>query len=140
MAVLRSALNDAVPRKIPYNPLEPVVLPRIKRKVRPRAWTAEREAKWRAEFGKRLTAAREIRMTTRSPKPTNLDVWRSTPRPSPVMDWLPAHTGCFLDSTVNERLYALYHLVALGRGLQFGLQFSDVRSRPGQTARPPAVS
>lgn len=112
MAVLSSALNDAVPRKIPYNPLDSVTLPRVRQKVKPRAWTAQREAKWRTGFQTRLASAKEARRATSGSRPTNLEVWRSTPRPSPVMVWLPAHTGCFLDFIENERLYALFHLVA----------------------------
>jgi integrase len=112
MAVLSVALNDAVPRKIPYNPLESVKLPRIKKKVKPRVWTAEREASWRASFQQRLAEAKEMRKETGKRTPTALDVWRSTPRPSPVMVWLPVHTGRFLDFIESERLYALFHLVA----------------------------
>jgi integrase len=112
LAVLNAALNDAVPRKIPYNPLDTVRLPRIRQKVKPRAWTAQREAKWRADFQKQLAEARETRKATGKTRPTNLEVWRSVPRPSPVMVWLPSHTGQFLDFIEGERLYALFHLVA----------------------------
>ena len=33
-------------------------------------------------------------------------------RPSPVMVWLPSHTGRFLDFIEDERLYALFCLTA----------------------------
>jgi len=112
IAELSAALNDAVPRKISYNPVESVKLPRIKQKVKPRVWTAEREAKWRADYHRGLAKAKDLRKRTGKRTPTALDVWRSTPRPSPVMVWLPAHTGHFLDFIEGERLYALFHLVA----------------------------
>jgi integrase len=112
IAVLNAALNDAVPRKISFNPVESVKLPRIKQKVKPRVWTAEREARWRADLHKRLALARELRKHSGKRTPTALDVWRSTPRPSPVMVWLPEHTGRFLDFIEGERLYALFHLTA----------------------------
>jgi len=112
MAVLRSALNDAVPRKISFNPLDSVKLPRIKQQPKPRLWTAAREAKWRADYEKRLAEARQERQRTRKNRPTGLEAWQSTPRPSPVMVWLPVHTGRFLDFIEDERLYGLFHLVA----------------------------
>jgi integrase len=101
-----------VPRKISYNPVESVKLPRIKQKVKPRVWTAEREAKWRLDCQQGLAKAKDLRKRTGKRTPTALDVWRSTPRPSPVMVWLPTHTGRFLDFIEGERLYALFHLVA----------------------------
>ncbi len=82
------------------------------KKVKQRVWTAEREASWRASFQQRLAEAKEMRKETGKRTPTALDVWRSTPRPSPVMVWLPVHTGRFLDFIESERLYALFHLVA----------------------------
>ena len=91
-ATLRAALNAACrpPAKIIYNPAKYVELPSGKR---PKAlvWTTERVARWR-QTG---------------------DV------PSAVMVWTPEQTGWFLDSIMDERLYALYHLIAL-RGLRRG--------------------
>ena len=55
-AVLRAALNAAVPGKIVVNPCDGVDLPRV-RKVRPLAWTAQREAAFRAALDKRMGAA-----------------------------------------------------------------------------------
>ncbi|RFS86794.1 site-specific integrase [Actinomadura spongiicola] len=76
-------------------------LPRIKgRRVKPYVWTAERVQRWQ-ETGK---------------------------APGPVMVWTPAQTGAFLDFAVDERLYALFHLVAF-RGLRraevAGLSWQD---------------
>ncbi|MEV5828906.1 site-specific integrase [Spirillospora sp. NPDC052242] len=90
-AVLSSALNSAVKSKrLGHNPIEHVELPRIKgRRVKPYVWTTERVERWQ-ETGK---------------------------APGPVMVWTPAQTGAFLDFASDERLYALYHLVAF-RGLR----------------------
>lgn len=103
-ATLRKALNDAIRRQrlIDTNPALFVELPTAKP---PKAliWTDERVARW-----------------------------RSTGHiPSPVMVWTPAHTGAFLDHTasVNDRLYALYHLIAftgLRRGEACGLHWDDI--------------
>jgi hypothetical protein len=95
-AVLSSAMNTAVKTKrLTHNPVEHVELPRIKgmkgRRVKPMVWTAERVARWQ-ETGE---------------------------RPGPVMVWTPAQTGAFLDFAAEERLYALFHVVAL-RGLHRG--------------------
>ncbi|WP_165970706.1 tyrosine-type recombinase/integrase [Actinomadura sp. 6K520] len=101
-AVLSSALNSAVKSKrLAHNPIEHVELPRIKgKRVKPYVWTAERVQRWQ-ETGK---------------------------APGPVMVWTPAQTGAFLDFAVDERLYALFHLVAF-RGLRraevAGLSWQD---------------
>ncbi|MDT5026079.1 MAG: hypothetical protein QOE61_2505, partial [Micromonosporaceae bacterium] len=93
-ATLRKALNDAVRKKryIESNPALFVELPSAK-PPKARVWTDERVARWK-ETGE---------------------------RPSPVMVWTPDQTGQFLDhvEAVDDRLYALYHLVAL-RGLRRG--------------------
>jgi hypothetical protein len=81
-AVLRAALNDCKALKI--NPAADIELRVPKRK--PIAWTAERVIRWR-ESGKG---------------------WK----PSPVMVWTPQQTGEFLDAIEDDRLYALYCLVA----------------------------
>ncbi|XRQ07482.1 site-specific integrase, partial [Actinomadura welshii] len=100
--MLSSALNSAVKSKrLAHNPIEHVELPRIKgRRVKPYVWTAERVQRWQ-ETGK---------------------------APGPVMVWTPAQTGAFLDFAVDERLYALFHLVAF-RGLRraevAGLSWQD---------------
>jgi integrase len=58
--------------------------------------------------------------------------WQDTGElPSPVMDWTPAPTGAFLDHVhrVADRLYPLYHLIALGglcRGEACGVHWDDL--------------
>jgi hypothetical protein len=68
---------------------------------RPRAlvWTGERALAWQREFGSRLAAARSA-----DGRISPIDIWVSTPRPSPVVvcppprprsSWKPpAGTGC----------------------------------------------
>ena len=48
-----------------------------------------------------------------------LDKLDEQERPSPVMVWTPEQTGEFLDGIQNDRLYALYHLIAY-RGTRRG--------------------
>ena len=46
--------------------------------------------------------------------------WEQTgEKPSPVMVWTPEQTGAFLDYVAEDRLYALWHLIAF-RGLRRG--------------------
>ncbi|MDQ3343800.1 MAG: site-specific integrase [Actinomycetota bacterium] len=100
-ATLRSALNAAVKQqKIDRNP---ALLVDLASATRPKAqvWTPERVAVWQ----------------------------RTGRRPSPVMVWTPDQTGAFLDSAVEDPLYALYNLIALRglrRGEAVGLSWSDV--------------
>ena len=100
-ATARSALNAAVKRrKIAHNPALYVELERS-RKPRALVWTDERVAQWQ----------------------------RTGKRPSPVMVWTPVQTGAFLDAVADDRLYALWHLIAF-RGLRRSeavwLAWSDV--------------
>lgn len=110
-AVALSALSDAVPQTLPYNPAAAVKLggKRGGRRVRPLLWTEPRVARWR-ETG-------EI--------------------PAPVMVWTAAQCGAFLDSLEasekpkrrTERLYALYHLAAytgMRRSELAGLAWADL--------------
>ena len=63
-----------------------------------------------------------------------LDIYISTPRPSPVMVWTPAQTGVFLAYARRHRLYALYHLVVfrgLRRGEACGLRRTDLSLSTG---------
>jgi len=130
-AVLRAAMNVAVPAKIATNPCDTVVLPRA-RKVRPLPWTAEREAAFRAALAKRESAAsadRDLAVAGRQA------LWADKAlRPSPVMVWMPQHTGHFLDFIEAERLFALFALVAycgLRRDEAVGLTWAEVNLDQG---------
>jgi len=110
-AVGLSALSDAVPHTLPYNPAA-AVKPggrRGGRKVKPLLWTAPRVERWQ-ETG-------EI--------------------PAPVMVWTREQCGAFLDSLEAseepkreaERLYALFHVAAycgLRRSELAGLGWADL--------------
>jgi integrase len=108
-AVLRAAMNAAVPRKIMVSPCDGVELPTAPR-VKPLAWTPQREAAFRAALDKRMRDASAERDLTTVQKQ---EMW-ATPdlRPCKVMVWLPVHTGKFLDSIEGERLFALFSLSA----------------------------
>ena len=103
LATLRVALNDAVRKRLISNNVALLVeLPPAKA---PKAllWTAERVQAWR----------------------------KTGNAPSSVMVWTPAQTGAFLDHAygVNDRLYALYHLIAfsgLRRGEACGVRWEDI--------------
>ena len=125
-AVIRAALNDAVPGRIVVNPYDGVVLPKV-RKVRPLAWTAQREAAFRGTLDKRMRAARAGGDLTTVQKQA---LWAARDlRPCPVMVWLPAHTGRFLDAIASERMFALFCLVAycgLRRDEVLGLTWAEM--------------
>lgn len=111
-AVLRAALNDAVPSKIGVSPYEGVVLPRVER-WKPLAWTAQREARFRAELDKRIrdaeaAAAADGRAFTSGERQA---IWAAPDlRPVPAMVWMPDHAGAFLDylEETGERLAVLF--------------------------------
>jgi len=130
-AVLRAAMNMAVPAKIATNPCDTVVLPRA-RKVRPLPWTDEREAAFRAALAKRESAASADRDLTVAERQA---LWADKAlRPSPVMVWMPKHTGQFLDFIETERLFALFALVAysgLRRDEAVGLAWAEVNLGQG---------
>lgn len=121
-AVLRAALNAAVPSQISVNPCDGVPLPRVPR-VRPLPWTAERESAWRAAVQRREVAAGKLASVQRQ------ELWGAPSlRPSPVMVWMPAHTGAFLDAIGGERLYALFAMAAycgMRRGELLGLTWAE---------------
>lgn len=103
-ATLRKALNDAVfrARLIPTNPALGIELAHAKR-PRARVWTAKAVEYWQAT-GK---------------------------RPSPVMVWMPAQAGRFLDHAERHDivLYAMFLLIlhrGLRRGEACGLRDHDV--------------
>ncbi|KNB50239.1 site-specific integrase [Streptomyces caatingaensis] len=90
-STLRAALNAAIAQQlITFNPAAHVELEAGKR---PKAlvWSEERILQWK----------------------------RTGEKPSPVMVWTPEHTGLFLDHVADDRLYALFHLIAF-RGLRRG--------------------
>ncbi|MEU5898936.1 tyrosine-type recombinase/integrase [Streptomyces venezuelae] len=90
-ATLRAALNDAIGQQILiFNPAAHVELDPV-RKPKALVWTDERVARWR----------------------------RTGEKPSPVMVWTPEQTGAFLDFVAEDRLYAMWHLIAF-RGLRRG--------------------
>jgi integrase len=125
-AVLRAAMNAAVPSKIMVSPCTGVELPRTTR-IRPLAWTAQREAAFRTALDKRMReGAAERNLTTVEKQ----KMWVAPDlRPCPVMVWLPAHTGQFLDSIAGERLFALFCLVAycgLRRDEVLGLSWPEL--------------
>jgi integrase len=99
-ATLRAALNEAVRRHhILSNPCVGVELASAAR-PKPVVWTDERVAAWKAG--------------ARRPK---------------VAVWTPVQTGAFLDTAADDRLYALYHLIAfrgLRRGEAVGLAWTEV--------------
>ena len=125
-AVLRAAMNAAVPGKIMISPCAGVELPRAA-KGRPLAWTGQREAAFRAALDKRMrdtSADCELTAIRRQ------EMWAAPDlRPCRVMVWLPSHTGKFLDSIDGERLFALFCLVAycgLRRDEAVGLTWAEV--------------
>jgi integrase len=125
-AVIRAALNSAVPARLMVNPCDGVVLPKV-RKVKPLAWTAQREAAFRTALEKRLRAAAVERDLTAVQKQA---LWAAKDlRPCRVMVWMPAHTGQFLDAIATERLFAPFCLVAycgLRRDEVLGLAWAEV--------------
>ncbi|MEU3257131.1 site-specific integrase [Streptomyces albidoflavus] len=90
-ATLRAALNDAIGQQIiTFNPAAHVEIDPA-RKPKALVWTDERVAKWE----------------------------QTGEKPSPVMVWTPRQTGAFLDFVAEDRLYAMWHLIAF-RGLRRG--------------------
>lgn len=127
-AVLHAALEAAVPGKIAVSPCDGVILPRVD-KVRPLPWSKDREAAFRRALARSiaaLSAERELKAEERQRAWANPRI-----RPAPVMVWLPAHTGRFLDylDETGERLGALFVLTifcGLRRGEVLGLHWPDV--------------
>ncbi|MDH6577553.1 site-specific integrase [Kitasatospora sp. MAP5-34] len=99
---LRVSLNDAIADGlITFNPAAHV---KIDPASKPKAllWTPERVAEWQETGSK----------------------------PSPVMVWMPAQIGEFLDFVSDHRLYAMWHLMAFRgprRGESCGLGWSETR-------------
>lgn len=90
-ATLRAALNDAIGQQIiTFNPAAHVEID-PGRKPKALVWTDERVAKWE----------------------------QAGEKSSPVMVWTPQQTGAFLGFVAEDRLYAMWHLIAF-RGLRRG--------------------
>ncbi|WP_406861454.1 site-specific integrase [Streptomyces sp. HUAS MG47] len=105
-STLRAALNSAIAQQmITFNPAAHVELEAGKR---PKAlvWTEERVLHWQ----------------------------RTGEKSSSVMVWTPEHTGLFLDHAADDRLYALFHLIAfrgLRRGEACGQKWTDTHLDAG---------
>lgn len=129
-AVLRAAMNAAVPGKIAVSPCDGVILPRV-RAAKALPWTAEREAAFRAAL-ETQAAGGSLQLTVAGRQ----RMWATAWRPSPVMVWMPEHAGAFLDfiEGTGERLYALFCLAAycgLRRGEIIGLTWAEVDLHQG---------
>jgi len=132
-APFRAAMNAAVKTgKIGANPCAGVELPRADR-VRPLAWTAAREAKFRAELARRGNATEERILESRVLAEAEWQaIWADQElRPCSVMVWLPSHTARFLAylEETGERLAALFVLAAycgLRRDELIGLTWAEV--------------
>jgi integrase len=133
-APFRAAMNAAVKtKKIDVSPCLGVELPTAD-EVKPLAWTPAREAKFRTALARRVSeaeaAARAERRTLTTVERQAL--WSAGDlRPCPVMVWMPAHTGQFLDylDTLSERLAPLFIVAAycgFRRDEILGLKWSEV--------------
>lgn len=121
-APFRAAMKAATPALLAVSPCAGVELPAARR-PRPLIWTASREDKFWADLGKQTRGA-EVTAVERQGQWAAGDL-----RPCPVMVWLPAHTGRFLESIGGERLAALFTLAAycgLRRDELVGLGWGDV--------------
>ena len=129
-AVLHAAMQAAVPGKIAVNPCDGVILPRVP-KVRPLPWSADREAAFRKALRRSTASDRDLTTVEKQ------RAWADPQlRPCPVMVWLPAHTGKFLDylERTGERLSALFMLTVycgLRRGEVLGLHWADADLEQG---------
>ncbi|MEV6986768.1 tyrosine-type recombinase/integrase [Sphaerisporangium sp. NPDC051017] len=126
-ATLRHALNIAIrqDRLLDFNPAAVVELTPIDR-PRPVVWTEEKVTQWRKNYAEhldRLTRAHAYKRID------PIAAYVSTSRPSPVMVWTPEQTAAFLGYARQDRLFALYRLIAvrgLRRGEGVGLRWPDV--------------
>jgi integrase len=131
LATLRSALGEAAtsvpgrPRLLAYNAAAGIKLGKqggMQKTARSKArlWTKAREERWRADLEKRCEGL---------DKPRQFLAWKNTAaRPSNVMIWRPEHLGLFLDHAVDDRLYAIFCVIAycgLRRGEAVGLKWED---------------
>jgi integrase len=131
---LRNALGPAVVEGIlSVNPASIVEMDPAKR-AKPLVWTTERIEAWTKEYERAVEAAREA---GGGGVEELMQIWRSLPRPSKVMVWLPADTGTFLEHAAGHRLYAAFRLMAftaLRRGETAGAEWSDLELKLRQLA------
>ena len=123
-APFRAAMRTATRQQmIAVSPCDAVELPRAA-KPDLLAWTRAREEAFWAALDKHARAGTDLNAAGQQA------LW-SAPRlrPSPVMVWMPAHAGRFLEQAAGERLFALF-CVAVFCGLRrdevIGLPWSDV--------------
>jgi integrase len=121
-AVLRAALNDAVrDGLIPFSPASRVRMQQ-ERKPKPLVWTDERTESFWADHACRVAEA--------DAKADPFKIWcDKSLRPGPVMVWMPAQTGAFLDHASDDRLSALFEMLAatgMRRAEACGLPRADV--------------
>jgi integrase len=132
LATIRSALGEAAtsaagrPQLIAVNPAAAMTIGRGDGKQKSarskaRLWTAAREAAWRKRYAVRIDGL---------DRPHQYLAWKNAAmRPSNVMIWKPEHLGQFLDLVTQDRLYAMFSLIAycgLRRGEACGLRWEDV--------------
>lgn len=116
-APFRAAMNAAVKtKKIDVSPCLGVELP-VADEVKPLAWTPAREAKFWAALARQAEKA-EVAAKAKGRVLTTVErqaLWSAgNLRPCPVMVWMPAHTGQFLDylDGLSERLAPLFAVAA----------------------------
>jgi integrase len=126
-ATLRSALSDAAREgMVTVNAAGLVKLAPGKR-PRGLVWTDDRVKRWRE-----ANQALERWQAADLPDPDGTyraKLEEAAQPPSPVMVWTPAQLGEFLDTAHDDRLYALWHLIAhcgLRRGEAAGLEWTEV--------------
>ncbi|TYB51148.1 site-specific integrase [Nonomuraea sp. PA05] len=134
-ATIRSVLADAMREHlVTFNAAALMHLP-AGRKPKGLVWTRARVEAFDQAFAERLRAVRADPALSRREK---IIVWACTDlRPSPVMVWTPAQLGTFLDHAVTDRLYALFHLIALRglrRGEACGARWTDLDTDDGTLA------
>jgi integrase len=126
-ATLRSAIGSYIrqhPGMLLANVASLLELPHGDR-PKPLVWTGERVRAWQKDFETRLAGARA---RADGGRVSPVDIWVSTPRPSPVMVWTPAQTQVFLAHAAAHRLHAMWRLIAsrgLRRGEGCGLRRTD---------------
>ncbi|MFG2956328.1 tyrosine recombinase XerC [Streptomyces sp. NPDC048291] len=105
-STLRAAVNAAIAQQlITFSPAAHVE-PDAGKRPKALVWTEERILHWK----------------------------RTGEKPSSVMVWTPEHTGLFLDHVAEDRLYALFHLIAfrgLRRGEACGRKWTDTNLDAG---------